>query len=164
MGKKIQEEKKKEDDQHQKIPKVDPFEKYLPHHKYVIKRTKIQNAKKDQCISFIKLDKHQVNSAVVSLKEFVSKNHNVKDLFHGNNEAFIYLEIDLSEVPLHHSIRPIQISLPAPIYTEKYNSRCAIFTTDPESDYNKKIDGLNLPMVSESIGYERAKKHFRDNK
>jgi hypothetical protein len=83
----------------------------------VLKRSKLQNSLKEECISFIKLDKHQVNAAVVSLKDFVSKSHNVKDLFHGSNEAFIYLEIDLSEVPTHHSVRPIQIPLPVPIYS-----------------------------------------------
>lgn len=130
----------------------------------MIQRSKLQNNKKEECLSFIKLDKHQVKSAVAALKDFVAKTHNVKDLFHGTGEAFIYLEIDLSEVPLHHSVRPIQIPLPAPIYAPKYNSRCAIFTADPQEEFSKQLDGLDVPMVSEAIGYERAKKHFRDNK
>jgi hypothetical protein len=54
-------------------------------------------------------------------------------LFEGGNEGFIYVEIDMAEVPEHYSIRPIQIELPVPIYTDKYNSRFAIFSSDPES-------------------------------
>jgi hypothetical protein len=79
----------------------------------------------------VKLDKHQVGSAVAALKEFIERTKNVKDLFQGGNEAFIYLEVDLSEVPEHYSVRPIQVPLPCPIYSDKYNSRFAVFTKDP---------------------------------
>jgi ribosome biogenesis protein UTP30 len=70
----------------------------------------------------------------------------------------------MAEVPEHYSVRPIQIQLPVPIYSEKYNSRFAVFTSDPESDFTAKIQDLNLPLMSEAIGYDRAKKHYRDNR
>ena len=124
------------------------MEKFLPHHKYISKRTKLHLKKKEEAIEFIKLDKLQVKKAVVALKQFVEKNKNVKDLFNGANEGFIYLEIDLANIPEQHSVRPIQIPLPHPIYSEKYNSRLAIFTLDPETDFTKKIEDLNLPLLS----------------
>jgi len=70
----------------------------------------------------------------------------------------------MAQVPEQYSIRPIQIELPIPIYSEKYNSRFAVFTSDPESDFTNKIQDLNLPLLTEAIGYERSKKHFRDNR
>ena len=74
------------------------------------------------------------------------------------------MEVDLAEVPEHYSVRPIQIPLPVPIYNEKYNSRFAIFTMDPETDFTNFIQNMNLGLLSETVGYERAKKHFRNNK
>lgn len=46
MGKKVKQEKQEEQTAQEKTPKISPIEKYLPHNKYVIKRTKLQNAKK----------------------------------------------------------------------------------------------------------------------
>jgi len=53
----------------------------------------------------------------------------VKDLFGG--DGFIYLEVDLSIVPEHYSIRPVQIPLPYPIYSEEYHSRFTILVSNP---------------------------------
>lgn len=136
----------------------------MPHHKYISKQTKLHLKKKKEAIAFIQLDKHRINNAVKQLKLFIEKNKNVKDLFQGGNEGFIYLEVDLAELPWHHSVRPIQIPLPVPIYTEKYNSRFAVFTMEPEQTFINQIQDLNLPLLSETIAYDRAKKHFRNNK
>jgi len=63
----------------------------LPHNRYIVKRTKIENKRKENCIAFIKLDKFQVNKAITSLKQFIEKTKNAKDLFQGGNEGFIYV-------------------------------------------------------------------------
>ena len=70
----------------------------------------------------------------------------------------------MAEVPWKHSVRPIQIELPIPIYSEKYNSRFAIFTLDPEEAFINSIQDMDLTLLSEAIGYDRAKKHYRNNK
>jgi hypothetical protein len=35
---------------------------------------------------------------------------------------------------------------------------------DPETEFTNLIQNMNLPLLSETVGYERAKKHFRNNK
>jgi hypothetical protein len=97
--------------------KRQPLEKWLPFEKYVVKTTKQHIRKKKEAIDFVHLDKHQINNALTTLKEFIERTRNVKDLFQGGNEGFIYLEVDLAEVPWRHSVRPIQIPLPHPIYS-----------------------------------------------
>ena len=74
------------------------------------------------------------------------------------------MELDLAKVPQNYSIRPVQIELPHPIYSEKYNSRFTIFTTDPESNYTEKIQNLNIAQIAEVIGYDKVKKNYKENK
>ena len=144
--------------------KQEPLQKWLPFNKYQNKVTKNLIKKKKEAIDFVNLDKNQINKAVSCLKQFIEKNRNVKDLFQGGNDGFLYLEVDLAEVPWKHSVRPIQIQLPNPIYSEAYNSRFAIFTMDPPEAFISNIQDLELPLLSEAIGFDRAKKHFRNNK
>ena len=92
------------------------------------------------------MDKFQVAKAVECLKEFDKNHQNVKNLF--TEDGFIYLELDLSKVPEHYSIRPVQIELPHPIYSEKYNSRFTIFSSDPENNLIDKIQDLSIPQIS----------------
>lgn len=48
MGKKVKQEKPlAEEEAHSKTPKISPFEKYLPHHKYTLRRSRRQAAKKE---------------------------------------------------------------------------------------------------------------------
>ena len=117
------------------------------------RRSKLHQKRKYEAIAFIKLDKEQVKRAVVSLKKFIAKTRNTKDLFKDSSDGFIYLEVDMAELPEKHSVRPIQIPLPHPIYGEEYNSRFAVFSMDPESDYAEVVDGLEVPLLSEVIGY-----------
>ena len=92
------------------------------------------------------MDKFQVAKAVECLKEFDKNHQSVKNLF--TEDGFIYLEFDLSKVPEHYSIRPVQIELPHPIYSEKYNSRFTIFSSDPENNLTDKIQDLDIPQIS----------------
>ena len=75
MGKKVkkpqQVQQKPQEDQEMQEEEVinkEPLEKWLPFNKYVNKATKNLIRKKKQAINFIKLDKHQINNAVDSLK------------------------------------------------------------------------------------------------
>ncbi len=94
----------------------------------------------------MKLDKFQVAKAIDSLKKFDSETKSPVNLF--SEDGFIYLELDLAKVPQNYSIRPVQIELPHPIYSEKYNSRFTIFTTDPESNYTEKIQNFRIPQIA----------------
>jgi ribosome biogenesis protein UTP30 len=67
------------------------------------------------------------------------------------DDGFLYLEIDMSRVPTNYSIKPIQISLPYPIYNA--DSRFTIFVSDPERDYTEKIQDFTIPQIAEVIGY-----------
>jgi|JI9StandDraft_1071089.scaffolds.fasta_scaffold218728_1 hypothetical protein len=113
----------------EKQSKKQPMEKYLPYNKYIVKKSKLHLKRKKEAIEFVKLDKHLISNALKQLKIFIEKTRNVKDAFQGSNDGFIYLEVDLGQVPEHHSVRPIQIELPHPIYSDKYNSRMAVFTS-----------------------------------
>ena len=59
------------------------MEKWLPHNKYTAKVSREHIKKRKEAIDFIKIDKHQVNNAVASLKEFIERTKNVQDLFQG---------------------------------------------------------------------------------
>ena len=61
------------------------MEKWLPFNKYVNKVSKNHIKKRKEAIDFIKLNKHQINSAITCLKDFVEKTKNVQDLFDGGN-------------------------------------------------------------------------------
>ena len=152
MGKKVKEVQWKEEEEpakaHSEVKdKGDklikkPIEKYLPHDRYMLRRTKQHQRRKDEAIKFIQLDKGQVKKAVVSLKKFINSTKNVKDLFKSDSEGFIYLEVDMGHVPENMSVRPIQIPLPHPIYGSQYNSRFAVFCRDPESEYAEVLANL----------------------
>jgi hypothetical protein len=73
----------------------------------------------------------------------------VTDLF--TDDGFLYIEFDMSKVPTHYSIKPIQIPLPHPIYNS--DSRFTIFVSDPEREYTDKIQDFNIPQIAEVIGY-----------
>jgi hypothetical protein len=70
------------------------------------------------------------------------------------------LEIDASKVPENYSIRPVQVSLPHPIYKQE-SSRFTIFSCDPEKEFTDKIQNMEIPQIAEVIGYEKAKKNYR---
>lgn len=70
----------------------------------------------------------------------------------------------MSKIPEEHSVRPIQIDLPHPIYSPALNSRYTIIVSDPEDEFADKIAHLNIPMVQEVIGYEKIKKNFKQRK
>jgi hypothetical protein len=101
----------------------------LPHSKYIQKINKLHLKKKNEAIEFIKIDKHQVEKAVKCLTTYDQAHKNVTDLF--ADDGFIYLELDLDQIPEHYSIKPVQIPLPFPIYSEDFNSRLTIFSCDP---------------------------------
>lgn len=78
-----------------------------------------------------------------------------------SEDGYVYLELDMARVPSTYSIRPVQVELPVPIYSEKYNSRFTIISTDPETAFTEKIQDLNIPMIAEVIGYEKLKKSYK---
>lgn len=75
-------------------------------------------------------------------------------------DDFIYVEIVLSKVPEQYSIRPIQISLPVPIYSESLNSRFCIFTKDPQREFKDKIKDMKIPLIAKAHGFSKIAKKF----
>lgn len=115
------------------------------------------NKYKKEAVKSIILDKFLIKSAAESLKKF-QQSHQSADLF--ENEGFVYLEIVMGRLPEEHSIRPVQIPLPVPIYGEQFNTRSLIFVADPSRDYKDKIQDLTIPTIAKVIGYEKLKKQY----
>ncbi len=46
------------------------MELFLPHEKYIIRKTKLITKKKNEAIAFLKLDKFQVAKGIECLKKF----------------------------------------------------------------------------------------------
>lgn len=139
-----------------------PLHIYLPYKKYITKATKQHLSRKKEAIASVPLDKHLIKQALESLKKYEETHCNVTDLF--ADDGFIYAQIELSVIPEHHSIRPVQIPLPIPIYSQQYHSRFTIFSCDPEKELTDRLQHLQVPQIGEVIGYERVKKHYRENK
>lgn len=139
-----------------------PLRKYLPHRAYTIKRSKLISKQTKKSTQFINLKKEQICSAVKCLKKFAEENENPTDLI--GEKGFIFLQVDTSKIPEEHSIRPVQIKLPHPIYSPEFKSRFTIFVSNPEDTFIEKIENLNLPTISDAIGYEKMKKNFKQLK
>ena len=101
---------------------------FLPHNKYVSVRDKIIKRRLSNSIKNIHLDKHQIKKAVECLCKFAEENSNPADL--AIKHEYIYLEVIVSKVPEKHSVRPIQVKLPFPIYYREQKSRYTIITSD----------------------------------
>ena len=139
-----------------------PLRQFLPHAKYTKVRSNQLKKKRNSAIETIKLDKFQVKKAIDCLLEFAEKNKNPTDLF--GEQGFIYLEVDMGRIPEDHSVRPVQIELPHPIYSPQFNSRYTIIVEDPEETFTDKLAEMDVPMVQDVIGYEKMKKNYKQNK
>ena len=81
-----------------------------------------------EAIKHIQLDKFQVKKAVECLSKYIEQNQNATDL--SGKHEILYLNVDVSRVPEEHSVRPIQIKLPFPIFSSDAKSRYTVFTSD----------------------------------
>ena len=133
----------------------------LGHEEYKTIFDKEYNARRKQTSKLVNIDKFQVKAALDALVKFEEK-HETNTLL--EEPGFIYLEIVTNKVPEHHSIRPVQVSLPHPIYTEAFNSKFAIIASDPAQEFTDKIQDMDIPMIGEVIGYEKLKKEFTGKK
>ena len=48
--------------------------------------------------------------------------------------------------------------------SSKYNTRACIFVKDPESDFKRQIEDMNIPCIAEAIGFDRLKRDFHQFK
>ncbi|EGR27405.1 hypothetical protein IMG5_195870 [Ichthyophthirius multifiliis] len=110
-------------------------------------------------IKHIKLDKNLIKKAAKELINFYTKSKQTNNLLDLQDD-FIYIEIILSQIPENYSIRPLQISLPVPIYGKNYNTRFCIFSKDPQRDYKEKIKDLDIPCIEKIIGYSKIDKKY----
>lgn len=111
-------------------------------------------------IEKISLDKTLIKKAAKALlthhENLKKKSRNLLD----TGDDFIYLEIVMSQVPTQYSIKPIQIKLPVPIYGQQFQSRFAIFSTDPQRAFKDKIQDLDIPCIAKVIGYTKLVKNY----
>ncbi len=135
MGKKIKEQKQVAEEPEIEDQKSDnletkkkPLHKFLPHHKYVDQRARIYKKKLSEAIKNILLDKNQIKKAVESLNKYSLEHRDPTDLT--DKQDYVYVTLDLSKIPEQHSVRPIQIKLPHPIYSSEAKSRYTVITSD----------------------------------
>lgn len=91
-------------------------------------RQKIYKKRLSNAIKSIPLDKVQIKKAVDCLCKYAEENKNATDL--ALKHEYLYLEVIVSKIPEQHSVRPIQVKLPFPIYSSQYKSRYTVITSD----------------------------------
>ena len=104
----------------------------MPYEKYINVKIKIYKKKLSKAIKHMSLDKGQIKNAVECLCNFAEQHRNAADLT--GKHDYIYLELEVSRIPEQHSVRPIQIRLPHPIYSADQKSRYTIITSDDAED------------------------------
>lgn len=135
----------------------------MPYHKYVNVKHKKLKRLLSRSIKTITLDKLQIKKAVECLQEFAIKHKDPTDLI-GKDEV-IYITVDVSRIPEQHSVRPIQIKLPFPLYSADKKSRYTVIVSDEsESSLAETVDSMNVPMLREIISYEKIKKDYKQLK
>jgi len=108
----------------------------------------------------VKLDKSQIKQAIDVLKEISSKDKKKTELL-DSDDGFIYIEVALNKLPDEYSMRPVQIKLPVPIYSDDFMTRCCIVSKDPQRDYKNKIAGLDIPTFAKVIGYTKLQRNYQ---
>jgi hypothetical protein len=94
----------------------------------VDQRARIYKKKLSEAIKNILLDKNQIKKAVESLNKYSLEHRDPTDLT--DKQDYVYVTLDLSKIPEQHSVRPIQIKLPHPIYSSEAKSRYTVITSD----------------------------------
>ena len=84
-----------------------------------------------------------------------------KKLLVDEEDCYINLSFTLTQMPTRPSPKPVQVTLPHPITSAKYNSRACLFVKDPESEFKKQIEDMDVPCIAEVIGFDRLKRDFR---
>lgn len=120
-----------------------------------VKYMKIRNT----TIKKLAIDKNLVKKASKALLAHYQSSKKSNNLLDSGDD-FIYLEIVLSQVPTQYTIRPVQISLPHPIYSPEYQSQFAVIARDPQREYKDKIQDLKIPTIAKVIGYSKLSKKY----
>lgn len=110
-------------------------------------------------IQHLTIDKNLVKKAVKALLAHAEKSKEGKFNLLDTGDDFIYLEIVMSQVPSKHSIKPIQVKLPVPIYGAQFQSKFAIISQDPQRAFKDKIQDLEIPSIAKVIGYTKLIKN-----
>jgi len=119
-------------------------------------KKKILKKVKDQ----VKLDKNQIKQAIEILQGLSSKDKKKTELL-DSDDGFIYIEVVLNKLPDEYSMRPVQIKLPVPIYSDDFMTRACIVSKDPQRDYKNKIAGLDIPCIAKVIGYTKLQRNYQ---
>ena len=78
-----------------------------------------------------------------------------------DEDSIIHLSFTLTQVPERPTPRPMQVTVPKPFNSEKFDTRVCVFVKDPESDFKKTIEDMQIPCIAEVIGFDRLKRDFR---
>lgn len=55
----------------------------------------------------------------------------------------------------------MQVNVPKPFNSDKFDTRVCVFVKDPEADFRKTIEDMDIPCIAEVIGFDRLKRDFR---
>jgi hypothetical protein len=54
--------------------------------------------------------------------------------------------------------------MPKPFFSKEYDTRVCLIVKDPESEFKRAIENLNIPCIAEVIGFDRLRREYRDFK
>ena len=81
-----------------------------------------------------------------------------------DEDAIVHLAFTLTKVPVKPTPRPMQVTVPKPFHGSKFDTRICLIVKDPESDFKKQIEDIDIPCIAEVIGFDRLKRDFRQFK
>jgi len=115
------------------------------------------------------LDMKQATMAVKALQKYFKEKSKLsvsgkKMMLANEDDALINLTFTLTQLPERPSPKPVQVSIPTPIQSKEFNTRVCIFVKDPEADFRRQIEDMDIPCIAEVIGYDRLKRDFRQFK
>lgn len=110
---------------------------------------------------FLSLDRKLVKRAHAALTALLQQQSNPKDLL-DNPHQFLYMTIELNNLPDFFTQRPLQLPLPHPIYTRAFNSRICMIVKDPQRAWKEKLDasGLKQTALSKVVSIEKLGKKY----
>mmetsp|Transcript_6068 Transcript_6068/g.9777 ORF Transcript_6068/g.9777 Transcript_6068/m.9777 type:complete len:167 (+) Transcript_6068:189-689(+) len=105
----------------------------------------------------------QALKAVQALQKYAKKVQGKKTTLLENENMPVHLNFTLTQLPSHAPTpKPLQVELPNAFTTKENLSRVCIFVKDPEADFKKEIEALNIPCIAEVIGFDRLRREFRE--
>ncbi|KAK2196734.1 bifunctional Ribosomal protein L1 [Babesia duncani] len=108
----------------------------------------------------VELDLDLLKKVIETLKKRaeVVRESNTRDLLEDPSRNYVFIQIALTKVVTEVHVKPLQIKLKHPIYTDK---EVCIFVKDPQKHWKEIIKRENVPQIKKVIGVTKLKKKYK---